>query len=218
MALYDLDNRTRAFGVARRWKDADGQWRSEAKHKGDDYAETYGNDPVRAVQPGKVTAVGKSSVYGNYLHVRRDARTVIRYHMFHSLPSFRVGDDIEAGDLLGRTGASAANASGNHIHIQVEVNGVPVDPRPYIAGADFSAIPVAKPAAVAVEPLKDDDMFKLIRLADAGKKDEIWIVGTKGRAHVTSPYHKQLLERFQKGNDLLQAEIDVVVSYLSRVS
>lgn len=150
MALYDLDNRTREFGVARRWRDAFGRWRTEAKHKGDDYAETYGNDPVPAIQPGKVIAKGKSSIFGFYLHVRRDSRTVVRYHMFQSLPALLFGADVEPGDILGRTGASAANANGNHIHIQVEVDGVPVDPRPYIARTT--------PAGNGSTTIGDDDM------------------------------------------------------------
>lgn len=156
--LYALDNRTRKYGVARTWKDANGTTRTEAKHKGDDYAETYGHDPVYAVQPGRVSNVGKSSIFGFFLWVRRDAITVIRYHMFKDRPGFLIGQQISPGRLLGYTGASAANASGNHIHIQAEVRGIPVDPRPYISGwlsgnvEQFDNLPQLPPPFIPPKP------------------------------------------------------------------
>lgn len=134
MALYDLENRTRAFGAVRRWRGQDGRWYSDT-HKGDDYAETYGNDPFPAIQPGKVIAKFRSSTFGNLLWVRRDPHVVVKYHMLDEPSPFEQGDTIKPGDIVGRTGASADNASGNHGHLQVEVDGLPVSPRPYITGS-----------------------------------------------------------------------------------
>lgn len=127
--LYN--HRTRAFGAVRTWKGQDGRTYSDT-HKGDDFAETYGNDPVPCIQPGKVFARGHSGTYGYYLWVRRADGVVVKYHMFSSMPSIGIGVELSPGQILGYSGASADNASGNHSHIQVEVGGVPVNPQPYI--------------------------------------------------------------------------------------
>ncbi|SFN65952.1 M23 family metallopeptidase [Mycetocola miduiensis] len=194
MNLYELKCRTRAYGVSRRWRDAFGLWRSEAKHKGDDYAATYGHDPVYAIQPGKVVAVGWSPIFGYFLQVRRDAFVVVKYHMFERQPAFVKGDQILPGDYLGRTGASADNASGNHIHIQVERLYFTVDPRPFVTeylGTPASAGAVAFPTNP--EPFEEDDMFtdqdraeaaetlRLLRtrnlpvLVKTGRSNKVWL-------------------------------------------
>jgi hypothetical protein len=52
--------------------------------------------------------------------------------MFRDHPPYAVGTPISPGQILGLTGASADNASGEHIHIQTEEGGIPVNPQPYI--------------------------------------------------------------------------------------
>lgn len=143
MALYDIDNRTRAFGAVRRWQGQNGVWYSDT-HKGDDYAETYGNDSVLAVHDAKVIDNRYSSTYGWLLWTRSlsNPDLVIKYHMLDEQSDRAIGSTVSAGkSQIGRTGASAANASGNHVHIQAELNGVPVDPRPYIVGGAIGSIP-----------------------------------------------------------------------------
>lgn len=138
MALYDLDNRIRAFGESRRLNVGTAKnprWITNV-HAGDDYAETYGQDRVLAVCSGKVIHVGLSSTYGNQVHVRVSSSLVVRYHSLAGKSALRVGDTVTVGQtFIGFTGKSASGASGNHVHIQAEVNGKPVDPRPYISGA-----------------------------------------------------------------------------------
>lgn len=130
-SLYSLIYRTRRFGVARGWYGSGGKWYSDI-HKGDDYARTRGHDPVPAFAGGTVVARGYSNVYGYYLHVRPYSGRLDRYHMLEGPSPAAVGQVVSTGTIIGKTGASAANASGNHVHVQVELNGVPVDPRPYI--------------------------------------------------------------------------------------
>lgn len=127
--LYD--HRTRAFGTVRVWTGQDGEIYRDT-HKGDDFAETYGNDPVPAIQPGRVIARGHSTTFGYYLWVRRDSRIVVKYHMFNRLPTALLNSLVTVGQILGFTGASAANASGNHSHVQVEDGAIPVNPQPFI--------------------------------------------------------------------------------------
>jgi hypothetical protein len=137
MGLYDLRNRTTKFGQVRKWTGQDGRKYSDT-HKGDDYAETRGNDPVYAIEPGVVVKSEYSSTFGHMLWVRRSDGLVIRYHMLNERSPLAVGAEVFEGvTLIGRTGASAANATGNHVHVQAEINGKPVDPRPFIEGAQI---------------------------------------------------------------------------------
>lgn len=160
MALYDLDNRIRAFGERRRLNvgtAANPRWIINV-HAGDDHAETYGHDNVYAVQPGRVIFSGWSSTYGWHLRVRRDKRTVVSYHSLEAKSPLEAGDDVEPGDWIGLTGNSASGANGNHVHVQVEVDGTPVAPRSYIAPAVIGSGADGAPAT-DFDNTTEDDMF-----------------------------------------------------------
>lgn len=183
MALYDLKNRIRAFHEIRNLNVGtvkNPRWIIN-KHLGDDYAETYSNDPVYAVQPGKVIFSGFSSTYGNYVMVRRSPRIVIRYHSLHGLSALKAGDEVATGDFVGLTGKSASGASGNHVHVQVEDGGIPIDPRPYIAGATFGGLetPANETAAPIITPPKPKP--KLI-VGDEDMAEPIYVKGDKDPA------------------------------------
>jgi hypothetical protein len=45
---------------------------------------------------------------------------------------------VSAGELLGHTGATG-NVTGPHLHLEVRVNGMPVDPLPYLGAKDGHA-------------------------------------------------------------------------------
>lgn len=160
MALYDLDNRIRAFGERRRLNvgtAAKPRWIVNV-HAGDDHAETYGHDNVYAVQPGRVIFSGWSSTYGWHLRVRRDKRTVVSYHSLEAKSPLEAGADVEPGDWIGLTGDSASGANGNHVHVQVEVDGIPVAPRSYIAPAVNGSGADGAPAT-DFDNTTEDDMY-----------------------------------------------------------
>lgn len=162
MALYDLDNRTRAFHEVRRLNVGTAKkprWITN-KHLGDDYAETYGNDPSYAIQDGTVIFSGWSSTYGHHVRYRlkKNRRIVIGHHSLEWASSLKEGDPVYAGKtLVGHGGESASGADGNHVHIQAEdtdgirPHGTPVDPRPYIVGGAS--------AGDNSTPFEEDDMF-----------------------------------------------------------
>lgn len=168
MGLYDLSNRIRAFGESRRLNvgtAAKPRWIINV-HAGDDYAATYGHDNVYAVQPGTVIFSGKSSTYGWHVQVRLSRSIVIRYHSLASKSPLSAGDTVKVGGYIGLTGASASGASGNHVHIQAEDDGKPINPRPYLSGAAFNPLPV--PASNTSKPLPEGF---LMALSDAEQEE-----------------------------------------------
>ena len=81
--------------------------------------------------PRDVTAAGwDSSGYGNKVMINHGNGVVTLYgHMSAVLCS--VGQYVNAGDAIGRCGASG-NATGPHLHFEVRINGSKVNPAPYI--------------------------------------------------------------------------------------
>lgn len=92
---------------------------------------SYEGAPVRAAIDGVVTAAGQSeySSYGNWVvvsgTVNGAATTTIYAHL--SAVSVRVGQIVTAGNTVGAVGHTGA-ATGNHLHFEVHINGVAVNP------------------------------------------------------------------------------------------
>jgi murein DD-endopeptidase MepM/ murein hydrolase activator NlpD len=107
-------------------------YRSGGFHGGIDISNgrCYGNIVVAAAS-GTVTAAGwDSSGYGNKVMINHGNGVVTLYgHMSAVLCS--VGQYVNAGDAIGRCGASG-NATGPHLHFEVRINGSKVNPAPYI--------------------------------------------------------------------------------------
>jgi murein DD-endopeptidase MepM/ murein hydrolase activator NlpD len=68
---------------------------------------------------------------GNYVAVAVDAHVRILYcHL--SAFAVRSGDTVSPGEVIGYVGATGL-ATGPHVHLQVDVGGVPVDPAKFLA-------------------------------------------------------------------------------------
>ena len=94
-------------------------------HAGIDLAAGTGA-PISAVAAGTVVSAGSEGGYGRVVRLQHDDGTVTLYaHLSELLVT--PGQRVAAGTSLGREG-STGNSTGPHLHFEVRVGGVPVDP------------------------------------------------------------------------------------------
>ena len=99
------------------------------KHEGWDIAARSGA-PVRTTADGVVIVEGREYGYGNLVEIDHGYGLVTRYG-HNSKHLVKVGDRVKRGQvitLVGNTGRS----TGPHLHYEVLLNGVPVNPKNYI--------------------------------------------------------------------------------------
>jgi murein DD-endopeptidase MepM/ murein hydrolase activator NlpD len=94
-------------------------------HYGFDLASTK-LSPVPAANTGVVGFVGPLAIYGNTVIVDHGLGLQTLYAHLSSI-EVKVGDAVEKGQELGRTGSTGL-AIGDHLHFEVLVNGVSVTP------------------------------------------------------------------------------------------
>lgn len=98
-------------------------------HKGNDYAAPAGT-PTYAAAAGRVTMAGWSNSAGNWVVINHGNGLVTKY-MHHSFLCVSTGDYVEKGQQIGGVGTTGFS-TGNHLHFQVELNGVAVNPNNYM--------------------------------------------------------------------------------------
>lgn len=103
-------------------------------HKGLDIAAPSGT-PIRAVASGRVISVvssGYNHGYGVQVVIDHGNGFIVSYnHMLNNSPTVAAGQTVNAGQTIGKMG-STGFSTGPHLHLQVEVNGKPVDPMHYL--------------------------------------------------------------------------------------
>src|SRR5690606_2013249 len=117
---------TDRFGY--RWSPFGGGWRF---HDGIDIGQDYGT-PVYATGAGTVVHAGwLDGGYGWSVII--DHGYGYRTHYAH-LQNWNVSvwQEVARGDLIGWVGSSGLS-TGPHLHYEALLNGVPVDPEPYLA-------------------------------------------------------------------------------------
>ncbi len=98
-------------------------------HTGIDIATRY-NTPVIATADGIVEDVSEDSVYGKHVLVKhKNGYETLYAHM----SSVRVskGERVRKGQVLGFVGMTG-HTTGPHVHYEVRLKGVPVNPAPYL--------------------------------------------------------------------------------------
>jgi septal ring factor EnvC (AmiA/AmiB activator) len=98
-------------------------------HKGLDIA-TRSNTPIIAPADGLVVFAGREGGFGNMLIVDHGYGIMTRYAHCSSLEA-KLGDKIKRGDIVAKVG-STGRSTGPHLHYEVAVNGVSVNPNRYI--------------------------------------------------------------------------------------
>ncbi len=99
------------------------------KHNGIDFGSGRGAE-VYAASSGKVVLVDFNGSYGNYIIVEhQEGSSSVYAHLEKIFVS--KGSRIKKGDLIGFTG-NTGRTSGPHLHYEVRIKGIPVDPAGYL--------------------------------------------------------------------------------------
>ncbi|MDF1535932.1 MAG: M23 family metallopeptidase [bacterium] len=98
-------------------------------HKGLDIA-TRSNTPIISPADGLVVFAGREGGFGNMIIVDHGYGIMTRYGHCSSLEA-KLGDKVKRGDVVARVG-STGRSTGPHLHYEVAVNGVAINPNRYI--------------------------------------------------------------------------------------
>jgi len=96
-----------------------------SNHQGIDIAAPAGTH-VYAADGGEVIFTGWNGGFGNLIKIRHDNGHVTYYAHLSSI-DVSTGQLVYRGQFIGRVGMTGT-ASGNHLHFEIRINGVPVDP------------------------------------------------------------------------------------------
>ena len=101
-------------------------------HTGVDILADFGT-PIDAAAGGKVTAVGYADYFGMRVEVT-DSYGLVEIYAHMSVASATLGQFVQQGETIGFVGSTGLSI-GAHLHLQLEVGGVPTDPG-QLAGCD----------------------------------------------------------------------------------
>lgn len=121
-------------GTELQYNDTLKQWEI---HKAIDFIATD-NLNVYAVADGTVSNVYTNYLEGTVVEISHSDGIVSIYKSLASDISVAVGDTVSAGQVIGQVGDSMAQESntGAHLHFEMTVNGVKVDPNDYLSLGD----------------------------------------------------------------------------------
>lgn len=102
---------------------------SDPSHKGMDFAANQGV-PTYAAADGTVVIANYSDSAGNWVVINHGNGLTTKY-MHHSALTVSAGQHVSKGQQIGLVGTTGWS-TGPHLHFQVEVNGVAVNPRNYL--------------------------------------------------------------------------------------
>lgn len=97
-------------------------------HSGVDLVAKY--VPLRAAKSGVVTFAGNMSGYGKIIIIKHDNGYETRYAHLSQI-STRVGERVERGELIGKTG-NTGRTTGPHLHFEIRRSGKTLNPMKYL--------------------------------------------------------------------------------------
>ena len=101
-------------------------------HKGTDLADGTCGGPIWAAGAGKVTFAGVQPFRGNVVWIDHGGGIVTGYFHMEAGLLVKTGDVVSPGTQLGKM-SDTGYALGCHLHFQVEKNGTPINPEPFMA-------------------------------------------------------------------------------------
>lgn len=101
----------------------------KAGHKGIDVTTRGASPAILAAAGGTVTVARLSSSYGNYVMIYHGNGYATLYAHMSSM-AVSEGQVVTAGQVIGYVG-STGQSTGNHLHLEVRVNGTPTNPFNY---------------------------------------------------------------------------------------
>jgi len=113
-------------------------------HKGIDLAMPTGT-PIYATADGVISKAEWFSSYGLYISIEHGGKIQTRYGHLSRL-NVASGQSVKKGDLIGYVG-STGRSTGPHLHYEVRIAGVAVNPVPYMNG-NARALPATTETAM----------------------------------------------------------------------
>ncbi|MGT2426429.1 M23 family metallopeptidase [Amnibacterium kyonggiense] len=104
-------------------------------HRGQDIIAPCGT-PIRAAASGTVTTATYWGTYGNWILIDHGDGVAVGY-AHESQILVHVGQRVAVGQVIGLVGQTGA-ATGCHLHLEIHLNGVAVNPVPFFAAKDIS--------------------------------------------------------------------------------
>ncbi|MDE2302276.1 MAG: M23 family metallopeptidase [Sphingomonadales bacterium] len=148
-SLMPVDNPRFTSGFGLRWHPVLGGRR---EHKGIDLADPVGT-PVHAAADGVIGRADWFSSYGLFVEIEHGGEIETRYgHM--SRLNVAAGQFVHKGDVIGYIGTTG-RSTGPHLHYEVRVEGVAVNPLPYMQGTGNIELARAGAAAGAGDTTAD---------------------------------------------------------------
>ncbi|MBS3928579.1 MAG: M23 family metallopeptidase [Sphingomonadales bacterium] len=116
-------------------------------HKGVDLAMPTGT-PIYATADGVISKADWFSSYGLYIALEHGGNIQTRYGHLSRL-NVAAGQQVRKGDLIGYVG-STGRSTGPHLHYEVRIGGLAVNPVPYMQNAAMPALAAAPANAAAI--------------------------------------------------------------------
>ncbi len=90
-------------------------------------------DPVGAFMEGKVIYAGETATgFGKHVEIDHGHHIVTIYGHLDSI-AVQEGDEVELGKIIGTRG-NTGWSTGPHLHFQINIFGIPVNPRVFLSG------------------------------------------------------------------------------------
>ena len=163
-------------------------------------------DYIMAHTGGVVEECGYNSSAGNFVRIRVSDSTVMSYCHFRDKLTWKKGDTIKKGTILGYMG-STGNSTGAHLHWGVKVNGTWVDPAPWL-DADYSdktpapEKPKTQTCTVTIPVIRFGDKGENVKIMQILLDHHGYSCGEHGADGIYGEDTKTALEYFQAEKDL----------------